>query len=245
MFERLDDRALLAMALMARSIAAEGRGDVDAEAAYSDRAERIFRELGNTSALDAVLSNRGYAEIIAGNFESAERRLRELAESATGPSRLFATANHALALARLGRLDEAEERFASVLQSAVDERSTEIMFYGFEGLAVVAGSRAEDVRAAQLWGVAAGITEATRLRARNGRTGLPRRARARGARASRRSWRSTRRGASAGSAHSTRRSRSRYAGRSSTDPSRCANATSSFTAFSTSSSETSSVGVWM
>ena len=121
----------------------------------------LFRELGNTSALDAVLNNRGYAEIIAGNFESAERRLRELAESATGRSRLFATANHALALARLGRLDEAEERFASVLQSAVDERSTEIMFYGFEGLAVVAGSRAEDMRAAQLWGVAAGITEAT------------------------------------------------------------------------------------
>ena len=35
------------------------------------------------------------------------------------------------------------------------------MFYGFEGLAVVAGSRAEDVRAAQLWGVTAGLTEAT------------------------------------------------------------------------------------
>ena len=160
-FERLDDRAPLAMALMARSIAAEGRGDVAAEVAYSERAERLFRELGNTSALEAVFSNRGYAEIIAEDFESAERRLRELAESATGRSRLFATANHALALARLGRLDEAEERFASVLQSAVAERSSEIMFYGFEGLAVVAGSRAEDLRAAQLWGVADGITEAT------------------------------------------------------------------------------------
>ena len=108
-----------------------------------------------------ILSNRSYAEIIAGNFESAERRLRELAGSAAGEARLFATANHALALARLGRLDEAEERFASVLQTAIAERSTEITFYGFEGLAAVAGSRAEDVRAAQLWGVAAGISEAT------------------------------------------------------------------------------------
>jgi non-specific serine/threonine protein kinase len=160
-FERLDDRAPLAMTLVARSIAAEGRGDPAAEAAHSDRAEALFRELGNTAALDAILSNRGYAEIIAGNFESAERRLRELAETAAGDARLFATANHALALARLGRLDEAETRFTSVLQTAVAERSTEIMFYGFEGLAAVAGSRAEDLRAAQLWGVAAGITEAT------------------------------------------------------------------------------------
>ena len=118
------------------------------------------------------------------------------------------------------------------------------MFYGFEGLAVVAGSRAEDMRAAQLWGVAAAITEATgyvlgmaeqvfhdelvpEVRARLGEAAFDQ------------AWNS------AGSSRSTRRWRSRYAGRSSTEPSRCANATSSFTAFSTSSSDTSSVGVWM
>jgi predicted ATPase len=160
-FERLDERALLAFALMSRSIAAEGLGDFAAEAAYTERAEGLFRELGNRPALAAVLSNRGYAEIIARDFESAERHLSELAASASGPSRLFATANHALALARLGRLDEAEERFASVLRAAVAERTTEILFYGFEGLAAVAACRAEDLRAAELWGVTAGITEAT------------------------------------------------------------------------------------
>jgi hypothetical protein len=62
----------------------------------------------------------------------------------------------------LGRLDEAEARFAEVLQNALTtDRSTEIVLYGFEGLALVAGSRAEDERAAQLWGVSDAIREAT------------------------------------------------------------------------------------
>jgi tetratricopeptide (TPR) repeat protein len=146
---------------MARAIGAEGRGDRPAEEAHYGRAERLFRELGHTSALDAILSNRGYADIVAEDFESAERRLRELTESANGPTLLFASANHGLALARLGRLDEAEERFAGLLEPAVAERSTEMVFYSFEGLALVAACRAEDVRAARLWGVTAGITEAT------------------------------------------------------------------------------------
>ena len=35
------------------------------------------------------------------------------------------------------------------------------MFYGFEGLALVAAARADDLRAARLWGVSAAIREAT------------------------------------------------------------------------------------
>jgi tetratricopeptide (TPR) repeat protein len=160
-FERLDDRPALAMVLMARAVAAEGLGDPVSEAGRYDQAERLFRELGHTDGLNAILSNRGYAEIIAGSYESAERRLRELAGSARGPARLFAAANHGLALARLGRLDEADAIFTESLQEAVADGSTEIVFYGFEGLALVAGSRADDLRAAQLWGVTAGISEAT------------------------------------------------------------------------------------
>jgi hypothetical protein len=125
-------------------------------------AEEIFRSLGNTEALNAILGNRGYADIIRGNFGSAERRLREVADSATGQPGRYAAANHGLALVLLGRVDDAEARFAGILEhAAATDRSREILLYGFEGLALVAGSRADDLRAAQLWGVSAGILEAT------------------------------------------------------------------------------------
>jgi len=161
-FEALDDRRMLAMAKVMRGIAADGRGDLEAEAEHYDVAERIHREEGNTAALNVILINRGYADIVNGKFESAERRLRELFDLATGEPRLFAAVNHGLALAHLGRLDEAEARFALVLEEAViGSRSTEILLYGFEGLASVAAGRTEDPRAAQLWGVSSGIREAT------------------------------------------------------------------------------------
>jgi predicted ATPase/class 3 adenylate cyclase len=160
--ESLDDRAPLAPALVARGIAAASRGDLDAEREHYDAAERIFRELGHTEALNAILNNRGYADIVTGDFESAEARLHEVADSATGEAARFAAANHGLALALLGRLNEAEARFAEILDEAASaQRSTEMLLYGFEGLAFVAGSRAEDVRAAQLFGVSAAIRDAT------------------------------------------------------------------------------------
>ena len=161
-FEQLDDRPSLAGALMTRAIAAEYRGDRDAEATHAEAAEAIFRELGHREALDALLNNRGYADIVAGDFEAAERRLREVAESGTGRARLVAAGNHGLALAQLGRLDEAEERFTEILHIAVTtDRSSEIVLYGFEGLGLVAAARADDLRAAQLWGLAATIRGAT------------------------------------------------------------------------------------
>jgi tetratricopeptide (TPR) repeat protein len=159
--ERCDDRPALAMALMARGIAAEFRGDLEAEAEHYETAERIFREFGHTEALNTILNNRGYADIVMGNFEAAERRLREVADSPTDAGR-FAAANHGLALALLGRLSEAETRFIQVLEGPLaTHRSTEAVLYGFEGLALVAASRAEDLRAAQLWGVSAAIRDAT------------------------------------------------------------------------------------
>src|SRR5262249_14471795 len=160
--ERVGDRPALASALMSRAIAAESRGDREAGGRYYDSAEAIFRELGYTEALDAILSNRAYADIFVGDFESAERRQREIADSATGHSRLYAVANLGLVLAFPGRLDEAEACYAEVLQIVVaTQTTTELILYGFEGLAAAAGSRAEDQRAAQLWGVSSGIAEAT------------------------------------------------------------------------------------
>jgi len=160
--ELSDDRPALARALMARAIAAEFRGDREAEERYYEPAEAIFRELGHTDALDAILGNRGYADIVAGDFESGERRLREVAESSTGRAGIYAAGNLGLALARLGRLDEAETRFREVLQAALTtHRSAEIVVLAFEGLGLVAAVRADDLRAARLWGVSAAIRERT------------------------------------------------------------------------------------
>jgi predicted ATPase/class 3 adenylate cyclase len=160
--ERIEDRPPLGMALLARGIAAQSRGDLESGEKHFEAAERIFRQLGHTDALNAVLNNRSYADIVTGNFESAERRLREVVESPSGDVARLAAANHGLALAMLGRLDDAEARFAGIVAEAVaTHRSTETVLYGFEGLALVAGSRAEDRRAAQLWGVSAAIRAAT------------------------------------------------------------------------------------
>jgi predicted ATPase len=160
--EQSDDRPALARALMARAIAAEFRGDRDAEERYYQPAEAIFRELGHTDALDAILGNRGYADIVAGDFESAERRLRRVADSATGRAGIYAAGNLGLALARLGRLDEAETRFRDVLEAALTtHRSAELVVLAFEGLGLVAAAREDDARAARLWGVSAAIRETT------------------------------------------------------------------------------------
>jgi non-specific serine/threonine protein kinase len=162
LLEELDDRPALAVALVSRAIAADFRGDRDAAASHSKAAETIFRELGHTASLEAVLNNRGYADIVAGDFESAERRLREVADSATGPARLVAVGNHGLALARLGRLDDAEARYREVLHGGMTtDPSMETLLYGFEGLGLVAAARTDDLRAAGLWGVSAAIREMT------------------------------------------------------------------------------------
>jgi len=160
--ERVGDNVSVAAALMARAIAAQSRGDLEAEATFYDHAERLFREMGNTDALNAILNNRAYAGILTGDFASAERRLRELARRASGTSRLVALANRGLALTRLGRLAEATECFAQILRDPDPaSRTADIELYGIEGLGTVAGSRADDARAARLWGATAAICEAT------------------------------------------------------------------------------------
>ena len=85
-------------------------------------------------------------------------RGRRLGNRERGSSRPGTTASRWRGSAGSTRRKSASRRSSS---TAATDRSTEILFYGFEGLAVVAGSRAEDVRAAQLWGVAAAIREAT------------------------------------------------------------------------------------
>jgi hypothetical protein len=159
-FERTGDKLSLGYALMARAIAADWQGDLEVEAEHYDRAEQIFRELGQTDPLNVILNNRAYAEIVGGNFEQAERHLREIADSARGEPRLFALVNHGLALACLSRIDEADIGFTAALRDSIGElRSAEIEFYSLEGLATVSGRRGDDLRAARLWGASAAIRE--------------------------------------------------------------------------------------
>ena len=160
--ERAGDNVSMAGALMARAIAAQGRGDLEAEAKFYEHAERLFREMGNTDALNSILNNRAYTEILSGDFASAERRLRELADRASASPRLFALANHGLVLARLGRLEEAAECFAQILRDPEPaHRTAEIELYGIEGFGTIAGIQGDDVRAARLWGATAAICEGT------------------------------------------------------------------------------------
>src|SRR5262249_3675316 len=74
----------------------------------------------------------------------------------------FAAANHGLGSTLLGRLDGAEARLSDTVRASLTASpSPEILLYAFEGLALVAGSRGDDLRAAALWGVSAGICDAT------------------------------------------------------------------------------------
>ena len=247
-FERLDDRPSLA--LRADGACDRGRmaGRPRRRGRFYDEAEQLFRELGqHGKGSTSILNNRAYAEIIAGNFESAERRLRELVETALRTSaRLFALANHGLALARLGRLDEAAARIRRAPPRTETTKRSRSSSTRWRVSRRSRASDADDVRAARLWGASAAIREATgyalerpsssfhdevvpEVRERLGDGGVRPRV--------------ERRPAALRSTQAIELALMRSLARPS--PSRCANATSSLTAFSTSSSDTSSVGVWM
>ena len=127
-------------------------------AAWRPTTEAIYRELGNTGGLSSVLNNRGYSELVLGNYDAAEPLLRE--SLALGPARpSHVLLNLGLALLGSERPDEARTAFAQSLAEGASSETPEEVLYALEGLASVAASVAEDETAARLWGASEAVRE--------------------------------------------------------------------------------------
>ena len=160
-FERHDDRPHLAECLLHLGIAAEWRGDLDAQARAYDRAEPLYRELGNESALLTLLGNRAYTALMLGDYERGEAILRECIERSRtlGTPPGYPLLNLGLAHVRLRRIDEARTEFREALEEGSREKERELVFYALEGLANVHAASGNDLQAARLWGASEAIRE--------------------------------------------------------------------------------------
>jgi predicted ATPase/class 3 adenylate cyclase len=152
------DRLRLAASLTILRHAAESEGKHDDARSLEADAEAIYRELGNPTGLSRVLNNRGYGELVLGNYETAEALLRE--SIALGPDRpSHVLLNLGLALLGSGRPDEARAAFGESLAEGASAETPEEVLYALEGLASVAASVPEDETAARLWGASEAVRE--------------------------------------------------------------------------------------
>ena len=152
------DRLRLAMSLTILRNAAEMEGKHDEARRFEADEEAIYRELGNLVGLSSVLNNRGYSEVVLGNYDAAEPLLREsIALGSSRPSHVLL--NLGLALLGQGRPDEARTAFAQSLVDGASTQTPEQVLYALEGLANVAASIAEDETAARLWGASEAVCE--------------------------------------------------------------------------------------
>ena len=162
-FEELGDRQQVAIGKVALAIAASQDGDFETEDRLYDEVEPIFRELGNEAMLATLVGNRGYTAIITGDYERAERTIREGVElhRRNGSAYWFALLNLGLVLNILGRTDEAEGAFREAGEVALRIAESEAIFFTLEGLAAVFAARERDLVAARLWGASEAVREAT------------------------------------------------------------------------------------
>jgi predicted ATPase/class 3 adenylate cyclase len=160
-FEEHDDRRGVGAALNSLAIAAQWRGDAEAERELWHRQEAVMRELGIEMGLAGALNNRGYADLIVGEYERAEPLLRESLALAAASEEVSGAIllNLGLALFRLGRVDQAEAAFRDGLQKGTRSAARETVFYALEGLGNVAAEHGNDLRAARLWGASEQMRE--------------------------------------------------------------------------------------
>ena len=157
-FASQGDRLRLAASLNLLRNAAEWEGKHDEMRRLEAEAEAIYRELGHTPGLSMMLNQRGYGELVLGNYATAERALREsLAVGQSRPSHTLL--NLGLALLGRGQLDEARAAFAESLSIGASAELPEQVLYALEGLASVAASVPEDETAARLWGASEAVRE--------------------------------------------------------------------------------------
>ena len=198
------DRVRLAVSLSILRNAAEAEGKHDETRSLEADVEAIYRELGNIRGLSSVLENRGYSELVLGNYDAAEPLLREsLALGSPSPSHVLL--NLGLALLGNGRPDEARTAFAQSLAEGASTEAPEQVLYALEGLASVAASVAEDETAARLWGASEALRESIGVIPRPGRARATRAARPREPDTARRRQIRGRLGGGQGDAHRTSR----------------------------------------
>lgn len=101
------------------------RGDLDGARRLLDEADAIAEALGSGFMLEIGLEARGDLEFLAGDIAAAERALREnyrLADELGDEGHKSTTAGHlALALAHLGRFDEAESYARIAIEAAAED----------------------------------------------------------------------------------------------------------------------------
>jgi tetratricopeptide (TPR) repeat protein len=159
--EEHGDRQHVASTLNSLAIAAQWRGDREAEARLYEQVEAMYRDLGNARGLSSLLTNRGYGALVLGDPVGAEPLLREglalIPDDSTFAG--IALVNLGLALFGQGRLHEAGDTYRDALARGNQGRERETIFYALEGLANVAAGQGDDLRAAQLWSVSQEIRE--------------------------------------------------------------------------------------
>jgi predicted ATPase/class 3 adenylate cyclase len=150
-----------AEALMARAIAAEQAGDVEAESRLHDEAEAIFRGMGLERPLASILNNRAYAAIVQRQWDRARELLIEALDIFTrlGGPWWLPLLNLGLLDCLVGDVDDAERQFRDALRAGTQSSERETVYYALEGLGCVHAMRRDDLEAARLWGASDALRE--------------------------------------------------------------------------------------
>jgi predicted ATPase/class 3 adenylate cyclase len=151
-----------AEALMARAIAAEQAGDVEAESRLHDEAEAIFRGMGLERPLASILNNRAYAAIVQRQWDRARELLIESLDIFTrlGGPWWLPLLNLGLLDCLLGDVDDAERQFRDAARAGAQSSERETVYYAVEGLGCVRAMRGDDLEAARLWGASEALRDA-------------------------------------------------------------------------------------
>jgi tetratricopeptide (TPR) repeat protein len=127
------------------AVVARRRGDLDASAAWLDRAEAVARELGDPHGVLPVENGRAMLLVARGRLDEAEAAYRRSLEGQGSPSlRGSVLVNLAECLLLKGSLREAEAAGRELERTAVVHRLAPLLPYVYRGLGAIARARGDD-----------------------------------------------------------------------------------------------------
>ncbi len=152
------DKGAVAVALNDLGILSEVAGDYDRSDSLYDESASVASELGDEITLLAVANNRGAGALGQGDYDRARRLLEDALEIAIRVGDVHVRAhvlmNLGLALRELGEPRRAAMHFCEALDLSLAAAGPEAISDNLNGLAVVAISERDAVRAARLSGFA-------------------------------------------------------------------------------------------